>query len=212
MDLKDGCCYPDINEIRSNSVRIAVAVAKHIFETGRSEKKDLGGYGKSDWFQLMLREAYYPDYSSVGPFKNLSPNSPWLKLYQLNVLYRFYITDEIVEDWNEFVYSVYEMKSGFDEWKIDGRTYLNFVDNWNKKFGFDVELFIDYVGRRRLYFDGYTVEDQKTIINDCENYEFPSEVQPFVTEMLRRLKTVTEFQYIRGNRYEERHIHYSLMC
>jgi hypothetical protein len=54
--LKDGCCYPELKDIRSDSHRIAVAVAKHIVKTGRSDRKDVEGYSDFDWFQLCRRE------------------------------------------------------------------------------------------------------------------------------------------------------------
>jgi hypothetical protein len=126
-------------------------------------------------------------------------DSPWAKLYRLNILVGEWNDDAIVGEWNEFVDSVREMKSDFENWKIDGLTYLNFIEKWNKKFGFDVELFVETV---RLRFRGYTILDQKMIINDCENYDISCEVKPFVKEMLRQLKNVTEFQYIEGDEDE----------
>jgi hypothetical protein len=114
-----------------------------------------------------------------------------------------YIADDLVGDWDEFVASVNRRKSDFEEWKMDGLEYLKFIEEWNKKFGFDVELYVEYVETERIYFRGYNINDQKMIINDCEKCDYSIDVKPFVKEMIRQLKTVTEFQYIEGNRWRK---------
>jgi hypothetical protein len=65
--LKDGCCYPDLSNIREVSQKIAVAVAKHIFETGRSDWKDVNDFDEG-WLKFSNEATYFEsDPVSVKP-------------------------------------------------------------------------------------------------------------------------------------------------
>jgi malate dehydrogenase (oxaloacetate-decarboxylating)(NADP+) len=56
-----GCCYPQLSEIRPVSQRIAAAVAKYIYETGRSAIKDPLP-ADFDWMKYCGEKMYTPSY------------------------------------------------------------------------------------------------------------------------------------------------------
>ena len=58
--LAVGCCYPDLSDIRLVSQKVAAAVAKNIYDTGRSEMKNLDK--DFDWFKHCGSQMYYPSY------------------------------------------------------------------------------------------------------------------------------------------------------
>jgi malate dehydrogenase (oxaloacetate-decarboxylating)(NADP+) len=63
-NLDIGCCYPDLADIRHVSQTIAAAVAKNIYENGRSEMKDLPkGF---DWFDHVGKMMYTPSYERTS--------------------------------------------------------------------------------------------------------------------------------------------------
>jgi malate dehydrogenase (oxaloacetate-decarboxylating)(NADP+) len=63
-NLDMGCCYPDLADIRHVSQSIAAAVAKHIYDNGRSEMKDLPA--KFDWFDHVGKTMYTPSYQRIS--------------------------------------------------------------------------------------------------------------------------------------------------
>lgn len=58
--LAVGCTYPSLNEIRPVSQHIAAAVAKHVYETGRSAMKNVPK--DFDWFTYAGEKMYTPKY------------------------------------------------------------------------------------------------------------------------------------------------------
>ncbi len=62
--LQVGCCYPELNHIRQVSAHIAIAVAEHIHQSGRSS----GIFGNDvDWPQFCQDVMYTPSYETIEP-------------------------------------------------------------------------------------------------------------------------------------------------
>jgi hypothetical protein len=226
--LKDGCCYPDLSDVREVSQKIAAVVAKHIFDTGRSDRKDIDGEDYDYWRKFCNEEMYDPSYpDSVGPVlyeeeeeeveptwtpseraeirleqeKSIARQSQLFYLEKIIALYRFYVADGIVGNWNQFISSVNDAKSKLRNKTISEASYNSFIDECSRKVGFDIvklmkNYFIDPIC---CFSDSLTIEEQKDFLREMESYGFQSDLKTSADVMLKQLATVSVFQFMPGS-------------
>jgi hypothetical protein len=198
--LKDGCCYPDLSNIREVAQKIAVAVAEHMFDAGRSEITDRDCGNFDYWLNCCNKIMYNPCYPAW-----LGPETELVLLQKITDLYRFYIADSVVGNWKKFIKSVFEATRKVFLEEISESSYNCFIDKCNSKIGFDVLKLIQCkVNPAGRFKEALTVQEQKDFISDMESYYFESDLKPFTDEMIPQLKSVTEFRFMPSSAEQKR--------
>jgi hypothetical protein len=158
-------------------------------------------------YLISLKLMYDKDeqVSYLSPPQNLHKCNGNLMIYvchrlyfeKVEALYRFYIADDIVGNWKQFITSFKDAKSKLKDQKISEASYHTFIEECNGKIGFDtVKLRGNYIDP--ICYFGYllTIQEHWDFLRLIENYDFQPDFKPFADVMLKQLATVTEFRVI----------------
>jgi hypothetical protein len=215
--LEGGCCYPDLSNIREVTQTIAAAVAKHIFETGRSDRKDICGSGGEDWLKCrgedidfrsdrfstkqMSNEPNYWNFSDstniLGEYM-LTRDMQLSYIEKITALYRFYLADSVVGHWKAFVRSIYKVRSDLFHERISSVAYKKFVDECKLKVGFDIVLLLENTESIGSFEQSMTIQEQMDFIRDMEQYQFQPDFKCFTDVMVKQLTSISTFRFFPG--------------